>query len=101
MQIDNEEAENRQKSRRNIYNLLKMKKLLIIFGVVVFSFAFFSCKKQCVCSGTIEANGNVERALDKESVGEMKKSECESYDYPFKSVVPEATVVKKVTCKAE
>jgi hypothetical protein len=82
-----------------------MKKVFLVLCVAAIGFAFTSCKKDCVCSGSykIEIDGidPIEYTLPATSVGEMKVSDCESYDWKYDGATPGATVTYDITCKAE
>jgi hypothetical protein len=70
-----------------------MKKLFVVLGVVAFGFCFTSCKKDCKCSITLDGT----EVLAPTSVGEMSKSDCESYKYDMTAFGSSS----KLTCKSE
>jgi len=79
-----------------------MKKLLVVVVAVAVGFAFTSCKKNCICSGNykffIEGMPDQEVPIPPTSVGELSKSECESYKWNFE--VPEGATFT-FACKSE
>ena len=59
-----------------------MKKLLVVLGVVAVGFAFTSCKKDCVCTGTVKVEGQADVKVD-QNVGSMKSADCKNDLYKF------------------
>jgi len=72
-----------------------MKKLFVVLCVAAIGFAFTSCKKECVCTGTQTLLG--EETNVEVKVGEMSKKDCEAYKYEVKTEGVEVNV----TCKSE
>ena len=52
-----------------------MKKMLVVLGVVAFSFGAVSCKKECMCTVTVLGVTGPET-----SRGEISKSDCEAFN---------------------
>jgi hypothetical protein len=59
-----------------------MKKLFIVLILGGIALAFTSCKKECVCNGTVSGTDGWYMETENVSnlaVGQMKKSECNNY----------------------
>jgi hypothetical protein len=82
-----------------------MKKLFVVLAVAAFCFGTTSCKKDCICSGTVKSEVSglepITTSIPSTNVGKMSKADCEAYKYPYETTVPGATVTVDVTCKAE
>ncbi|MCL2289346.1 MAG: hypothetical protein FWC34_01385 [Bacteroidetes bacterium] len=70
-----------------------MKKLLVVLAIAAIGFA--SCKKSCVCTGSVTVDGITEQVVEMH-VGDMSKSDCEKHVY---ATPPGAT--STVKCKSE
>jgi len=82
-----------------------MKKVLVVVVAIAVGFAFTSCKKNCNCSGSYKVDvagmPTQEYTLASTSIGQMSKTECESYKYDPQVTVPGATVTADIKCKSE
>ena len=76
-----------------------MKKAFLVVACVCFVVAATSCKKDCVCSGKATIEGLASVTIPEQSVGEMSKSDCESYKYEAKGFPAEAKI--EVTCTSK
>ncbi len=74
-----------------------MKKLLAVVAVVAVGFAFTSCKKDCVCSGTVKIDGLPDITVPETPVGEMSTSDCKAYNYDYGTPGAKADI----TCKSK